>query len=33
DGAPKTVKEGLPKDEAEALKKKFEEVGATVELQ
>ena len=33
DGAPKTVKEGLPKDEAEALKKKFEEVGAVVELQ
>ena len=33
DGAPKTVKEGLPKDEAEALKKKFEEVGAQVELQ
>ena len=33
DGAPKTVKEGLPKDEAEALKKKFEEVGAIVELQ
>ncbi len=33
DGAPKTVKDGLPKDEAEALKKKFEEVGAIVELQ
>ncbi len=33
DGAPKTVKEGLPKDEAENLKKKFEEVGAIVELQ
>ena len=33
DGAPKTVKEGLPKDEAEALKKKFEDVGAVVELQ
>ncbi|MGB8951761.1 MAG: 50S ribosomal protein L7/L12 [Candidatus Aminicenantales bacterium] len=33
DGAPKTVKEGLSKDEAEALKKKFEEVGAQVELQ
>ena len=33
DGAPKTVKEGLPKDEAEALKKKVEEVGAVVELQ
>ena len=33
DGAPKPVKEGLPKDEAEALKKKFEDVGAQVELQ
>jgi large subunit ribosomal protein L7/L12 len=33
DGAPKTVKEALSKDEAEALKKKFEEVGAIVELQ
>jgi len=33
DGAPKTVKDGLPKDEAEALKKKFEDVGAVVELQ
>jgi large subunit ribosomal protein L7/L12 len=33
DGAPKAVKEGLTKDEAEALKKKFEEVGAQVELQ
>jgi len=33
DGAPKPVKEGLPKAEAEALKKKFEEVGAQVELQ
>jgi large subunit ribosomal protein L7/L12 len=33
DGAPKTVKEALPKAEAEALKKKFEEVGAQVELQ
>ena len=33
DGAPKTVKEGLPKAEAEALKKKFEDVGAQVELQ
>ena len=32
DGAPKTVKEGLSKDEAEALKAKFEEAGATVEL-
>jgi large subunit ribosomal protein L7/L12 len=33
DGAPKPVKEGLAKDEAETLKKKFEEVGAQVELQ
>ena len=33
DGAPKTVKEGLSKADAEAMKKKFEEVGATVELQ
>lgn len=33
DGAPKPVKEGLPKADAEALKKKFEEVGAQVELQ
>jgi large subunit ribosomal protein L7/L12 len=32
DGAPKPVKEGLAKDEAETLKKKFEEVGAQVEL-
>jgi len=32
DGAPKLVKEGLPKDEADALKKKFEEVGAQVEI-
>jgi len=32
DGAPKLVKEGIPKDEAEALKKKFEEVGAQVEI-
>ena len=33
DGAPKTIKEGVSKDEAEELKAKFEEVGATVELQ
>ena len=33
DGAPKTVKEGANKDEAEELKAKFTEVGATVELQ
>ena len=32
EGAPKPVKEGAPKDEAEELKKKLEEAGATVEL-
>ena len=32
DGAPSTVKEGLPKAEAEALKKALEEAGAKVEL-
>jgi len=32
DGAPKPVKEGVSKDEAEAVKKKLEEQGATVEL-
>ena len=32
DGAPKTIKEGLPKDEAENLKKQLEEAGAEVEL-
>lgn len=32
DGAPKTVKEGLSKEDAEALKAKFVEVGAVVEL-
>ena len=32
DGAPKTVKEAISKDEAEKLKKEFEEAGATVEL-
>jgi large subunit ribosomal protein L7/L12 len=32
DGAPKNVKEGITKDEAEAVKKKLEEQGATVEL-
>ena len=32
DGAPKTIKEGVSKDEAEELKAKFEEAGATVEL-
>ncbi|MBN2199556.1 MAG: 50S ribosomal protein L7/L12 [Candidatus Aminicenantes bacterium] len=33
DGAPKTVKESVPKAEAEAIKAKFGEVGAVVELQ
>lgn len=33
DTAPKVVKEGLKKEEAEELKKKLEEAGATVELQ
>jgi len=33
DGAPKPVKEGLKKEEAEELKKKLEEAGASVELQ
>lgn len=32
DGAPKAVKEGISKDEAEAAKAKLEEVGAKVEL-
>ena len=32
EGAPKPIKEGVPKDEAEAIKKKFEEVGAKVEI-
>jgi len=32
EGAPKAVKEGVPKDEAEAIKKKFTEVGAKVEI-
>ena len=32
DGAPKTIKEGVAKDEAEAMKAKFVEAGATVEL-
>ena len=32
DGAPKPVKEGVSKDEAEAIKKKFVDVGATVEV-
>ena len=33
DGAPKVVKENVSKEEAEELKAKFTEVGATVELQ
>jgi large subunit ribosomal protein L7/L12 len=32
DGAPKPVKEGIPKDEAEKIKKELEEAGAEVEL-
>jgi large subunit ribosomal protein L7/L12 len=32
ESAPKPIKEGVPKDEAEAIKKKFEEVGAKVEV-
>jgi large subunit ribosomal protein L7/L12 len=32
DGAPKTVKEGVTKDEAEAIKKKFVDAGATVDV-
>lgn len=33
DGAPKPIKENIKKEEAEEIKKKLEEVGATVELQ
>jgi len=33
DGAPKTIKENVSKEEAEDLKAKFEEVGAVIELQ
>ena len=33
DGAPKTVKEGASKDEAEEIKAKFTEAGAVIELQ
>jgi large subunit ribosomal protein L7/L12 len=33
DSAPKPIKEGVLKDEAEEIKKKFEEVGAVIELQ
>ena len=32
DGAPKTIKEGVSKDEAAAIKKKFEDAGAKVEV-
>ena len=32
DGAPKTVKEGISKEEAETIKKKFTEAGASVEV-
>jgi large subunit ribosomal protein L7/L12 len=32
DGAPKTVKEAVSKDEAEKLRKEFEEAGATVQV-
>src|SRR5476651_406114 len=32
DGAPKTVKEGISKEEAETIKKKFTDAGATVEI-
>jgi large subunit ribosomal protein L7/L12 len=32
EGAPKPIKEAIPKDEAEAIKKKFEDVGAKAEI-
>ncbi len=32
DGAPKSIKEGVSKDEAETIRKKFTEAGATVEV-
>jgi ribosomal protein L7/L12 len=32
EGAPKPIKKGIPKEEAESIKKKFEEVGATVRI-
>ena len=32
DGAPKTVKDGINKDEAEAIRKKFTDAGATIEV-
>src|SRR3970040_1990793 len=33
EGAPKPIKEGIPKDEAAAIRKTFEDVGAKVEIQ
>jgi large subunit ribosomal protein L7/L12 len=33
ESAPKPIKEGVPKDEAESIRKKFEEVGAKVTIQ
>ena len=33
ESAPKPIKEGVPKDEAESIRKKFEEVGAKVQIQ
>ena len=32
EGAPKPIKEGVSKEEAESIKKKFEEAGATIEI-
>jgi large subunit ribosomal protein L7/L12 len=32
DGAPKAIKEGVSKEDAEAMKKKFVEAGATIEI-
>jgi large subunit ribosomal protein L7/L12 len=32
DGAPKTIKDGVSKEEAETIKKKFADAGATVEI-
>jgi large subunit ribosomal protein L7/L12 len=32
DGAPKSIKEGVSKDEAETIRKKFTEAGATIEV-
>ena len=32
EGAPKPIKEGVSKEEADTIKKKFEEAGATVEI-